>query len=86
MQIWRAPGVDDDSGGGRSGVADRRVFNDSEGRGWVVRERDVGRTADGMPRRSLIFETDGVLRRVYDYPRDWRSLSDAMLERLSWGR
>ena len=32
---------------------------------------------------SLVFETDGVVRRVRNYPADWRSLPDDELLALS---
>jgi hypothetical protein len=33
---------------------------------------------------SLVFESEGAMRRVRDYPLDWRSLSDEELVALSW--
>lgn len=33
---------------------------------------------------TLVFESDGVIRRVRNYPADWRSLSIADLLALSW--
>jgi hypothetical protein len=34
---------------------------------------------------SLIFASELAVRRVRDYPSDWFTLSEAALERLSWG-
>ena len=34
---------------------------------------------------SLVFETDGTVRRVRNYPQNWRDLSDDELYALSWG-
>jgi hypothetical protein len=33
---------------------------------------------------TLVFETDGVIRRVRNFPRDWRELSPEALLALSW--
>jgi hypothetical protein len=33
---------------------------------------------------TLVFESDGVIRRVRNYPGDWRSLSPRELLALSW--
>ena len=35
---------------------------------------------------SLIFESDRCARRVREYPRNWRDLSDEQLLVLSWMR
>ena len=34
---------------------------------------------------TLVFETDGVIRRVRKFPENWRELSPAALLALSWG-
>ena len=33
---------------------------------------------------SLVFESDGVMRRVRSYPENWRELSPEALVALSW--
>ncbi|HEY2377660.1 MAG TPA: hypothetical protein VGH98_16930 [Gemmatimonadaceae bacterium] len=33
---------------------------------------------------SLVFESDGVVRRVRNYPSEWRALADDVLFALSW--
>ena len=33
---------------------------------------------------SLVFESDGAVRRVRHYPENWRALSDEALFALSW--
>jgi hypothetical protein len=33
---------------------------------------------------SLVFESDNSVRRVRDFPADWRSLTDDELAELSW--
>ena len=35
---------------------------------------------------DLVFESDGVIRRVRNYPPNWKELSDAALLAVSWGR
>jgi hypothetical protein len=86
MQIAQAPVLD---AGGESGArlnGPERVYRDEHGGVWLVREREIGPTREGLARRSLIFETDCVIRRVYEYPPDWHVLPDADLRRLSQGR
>ena len=39
---------------------------------------------DRRSKPSLIFECETAVRRVRDYPADWRSLSDEELFSLSW--
>jgi hypothetical protein len=57
---------------------------------WTVTERDgvgVPGNADGARgRRCLVFASPEVIRRVWDYPPDWRTLPDAALLALSWRR
>ncbi len=51
---------------------------------WLVYLR-----ADPYDRRrrpDLIFESDLVIRRVREYPENWRDLDDAALWALSWKR
>jgi len=35
---------------------------------------------------SLVFESEGVIRRVRDFPADWHHLPDEELMQLSWRR
>ena len=56
-----------------------RLLRDEEGRLWRIREVTF---ADTTP--SLVFESEGVFRRVRHYPRDWFELSDSLLYALSW--
>ena len=37
-------------------------------------------------RHCLRFDTPSTVRRVWDYPPDWRTLDDAALVALSWRR
>lgn len=59
----------------------RRILTD--GTLWLVYEL----VASGYDRRqspSLIFESDTTVRRVRNYPANWRELSDDDLLSLSW--
>lgn len=49
-----------------------------EGQSWSIEERDHGGVS------SLIFTTDGVTRRVWQYPSDWHRLSAAELFQLTY--
>jgi hypothetical protein len=62
-----------DKSGGRFYVDDQRVR-------WQVFE--FLQPSGGAP--SLIFESRTVFRRVRSYKADWRTLSDADLDLLSW--
>ena len=64
----------------------RRDFVAADGTHWCVHERDAAAMAHARGARCLVFETGNVLRVVWHYPRDWRTLSDAELETLSRGR
>jgi hypothetical protein len=48
-----------------------------EGHNWTVEERFHGGVW------SLIFSADGVTRRVWQYPRDWRQLESSALFALT---
>ena len=60
-----------------------RFYVDAEGTRWQVSERPF---ADYDRRRglSLIFASDGAVRRVREYPANWFALSDEELHQLSW--
>jgi hypothetical protein len=64
-------------------VERERVFVDSEGARWQVREMPFS-DYDRRRGRSLIFWSDGAVRRVRDYPAEWYLLSDDELMELSW--
>jgi hypothetical protein len=66
------------------GLAECRVIEAGDGE-WRVYELDCG-NYDRRAGPSLVFESDGVLRRVRDYPPNWRDLSDAELMEVSWRR
>ncbi len=52
---------------------------------WVVYERPPEQL-DRRQSPSLVFECRTAIRRVRDYPPDWRELGDDELARLSWSR
>jgi hypothetical protein len=60
-----------------------RVFVDDDGARWRVREMPFS-SYDRRSGQSLIFWSDGAVRRVRDYPDDWHLLTDAELAKLSW--
>lgn len=60
-------------------------FRDRTGTLWRVYERSLP-TFDRRSGPSLVFESDGTIRRVRAYPPDWRTLSPEDLEALSWTR
>ncbi|GJG85516.1 hypothetical protein tb265_06970 [Gemmatimonadetes bacterium T265] len=55
---------------------------------WTVTERDgagVPGNADGVRGlRCLVFASPEAVRRVWDYPPDWRALPDDACYALSW--
>lgn len=50
---------------------------------WLVYELPAP-AYDRRQNPSLIFETDAAVRRVRNYPAEWRALSDEDLLALSW--
>ena len=61
-----------------------RAYQDREGHHWTVFEWPAV-PDQGMP-PTLIFESSLVVRRVRNYPADWRAIDRAALEQLSWQR
>ena len=53
---------------------------DTTGTFWTVCE--VAYALDRRSGRSLVFESDGAVRRVRSYPEQWHTLSDEELARL----
>jgi hypothetical protein len=60
-------------------------FRDRGGTLWRVYERSFP-TLDRRSGTSLVFESDGTIRRVRNYPPEWRAMSPEELEALSWTR
>jgi hypothetical protein len=66
-------------------VGSRLVVDPVTSLQWIVVEiRDA--PYDRRDGRSLVFSTDGVMRRVRNYPPNWFQLSDAELMQLSSAR
>lgn len=62
--------------------AGRQVYVD--GQPWLVYELPP-LVFDRRTSPSLVFETDGAMRRVRNFPPHWRDLTDEDLFALSWG-
>ena len=60
-----------------------RVFVDADGVRWSVKETPFSEY-DRRRGVSLIFWSEGAVRRVRDYPADWHLLPDEHLALLSW--
>jgi hypothetical protein len=56
-----------------------RRLVDAQGREWQVYERIAGDFSPEAGRSSLIFDTDGIVRRLWRYPSSWAALPDADL-------
>jgi hypothetical protein len=56
-----------------------RHLVDAEGREWRIYERTTGNPFPGAGRTSLVFDTDGIVRRLWRYPASWSALPDAEL-------
>ncbi len=56
-----------------------RHLVDSLGREWHVYERDSSADALRPGRNSLVFDTDGIVRRLWQYPSGWADLPDNAL-------
>jgi hypothetical protein len=59
-----------------------RHLVDAEGREWRIYERTTRDSSPGAGRSSLVFDTDGIVRRLWRYPSSWSALPDAELLRL----
>jgi hypothetical protein len=52
---------------------------------WLVYEL-MEPSLDRRSGGSLVFESENTVRRVREYPENWRSLTEAELAALSWSR
>ena len=59
-----------------------RQLRDSQGREWRVYERTATDMSPMAGHRSLVFDTEGIVRRLWRYPATWASLPDAELAGL----
>jgi hypothetical protein len=50
---------------------------------WEVGERPA-RSSDIQRTPHLVFESDGCIRRVRNFPENWRELGPSELYQLSW--
>jgi hypothetical protein len=64
----------------------RRTFVDADGRAWTVREVDMAGFIWARAPFCLVFDTEGLVRRVWGYPADWAGLSPEALVTLSAAR
>jgi hypothetical protein len=60
-----------------------RTLTDREGMHWTVYEQAFS-DYDRRTGRSLIFESDGAVRRVRNYPENWLTLDADELMLVSW--
>ena len=64
----------------RNAIGPTRSVIDAEGTFWQVCEVEFA--LDRRTGRSLVFESEGSVRRVRHYPENWFDLSDEQLARL----
>ena len=61
------------------------LFRDSHGGIWEVHEVLVAPSSPwARGDRCLLFRSPGTIRRVWNYPAEWRELAPPDLEALSW--
>ena len=53
---------------------------------WSVREVETAGVPGARGPRCLLFTRESCIRRVWDFPADWRTLDTAELAALSWRR
>jgi hypothetical protein len=63
-----------------------RVFVDGNGVEWEVWEVDGEDVPAARGERCLIFRSSAAVRRVWNYPTSWTSMSASELTKLSWNR
>lgn len=56
-----------------------RHLVDAQGREWHVYERTASDLSPIAGRSSLVFDTEGIVRRLWRYPLSWSALSDGDL-------
>jgi hypothetical protein len=59
-----------------------RHLVDAEGREWRIYERTTRDPSPGASRSSLVFDAEGIVRRLWRYPAAWSALPDAELLHL----
>lgn len=63
-----------------------RVYVDDDGVEWEVLEVDGRQVPAARGEACLVFRSPQAMRRVWNYPRAWATLSARELCRLSWQR
>jgi len=53
---------------------------------WTVVEVDARMVPGSHGARCLLFTRRDCIRRIWDFPSEWRALGTAALEELSWHR
>ena len=61
-------------------------YLDRDGARWRVSERDCRCVPGARATRCLVFMSECVFRRIWEYPAGWRTLPVAALIALSWQR
>ena len=61
-------------------------YVDGDGDRWRVTERDCRGVPGARGARCLVFMSECVFRRIWEYPAAWRTLPVAALITLSWQR
>jgi hypothetical protein len=56
-----------------------RLLIDAHGREWRVYERTAGDLSPVAGRPSLVFDAEGIVRRLWRYPSSWSALPDVEL-------
>ena len=67
-------------------AADTVHFVDSEGTPWRVTEHNTAETPGALADACLIFLSEGIARRSWRVPPNWRDLPAPALERLMLAR
>jgi hypothetical protein len=57
----------------------RRVFDERTGEEWRVSERDARHIPGARGARCLVFDGEGIVRRVWHVPPDWPALAPQAL-------
>ena len=65
--------------GGAERDAVRRVFDERTGEEWRVSERDARHIPGARGARCLVFDGEGIVRRVWHVPPDWPALAPQAL-------
>ena len=61
-----------------------RVFVDRARVEWRVEEVPAAAVPAAKRPACLVFQSEAAIRRIWHYPPNWRQLTDAELELLSW--